>query len=59
MQMKDAEALRKQWGGKPCNHPTFAKEYALGTSTTDYICTQCGASFGASEVAEIRSKRGR
>lgn len=45
MQMDEASQLRKEWkaqGNKECNHPTITKEYYLGTSTGDYVCTTCG-----------------
>lgn len=42
MQLKEALALKEQWGDKPCKHPHVVKEYALGTATGDYICTTCG-----------------
>lgn len=57
MQMKDADALIASWGGKPCNHPSLDKEYYLGAQAGDYICVQCGGSFGALEVREIEEKR--
>ncbi|GAB4073247.1 hypothetical protein GCM10028778_08060 [Barrientosiimonas marina] len=42
MQMEKAEEIRKEWGNKPCEHPTITKEYYLGAQTGDYVCTQCG-----------------
>jgi hypothetical protein len=45
LQMNKAAALRKAWGDKPCDHPSFAKEYHLGTATGDKVCTQCGRAF--------------
>jgi len=45
MQKKRAVALQQEWGGKPCDHPAFAKEYDLGARTGNYICTQCGKIF--------------
>ena len=49
MQIKDAMDLKKRWGNKPCNHPTLEKEYEMGASTGDYICTQCGESGWGSD----------
>jgi transposase-like protein len=48
MQIEEADRLRKQWkqlGNEPCNHSHLEKEYYLGASTGDYVCTQCGKSF--------------
>ena len=42
MQKKRAVVLQQEWGGKPCDHPAFAKEYDLGERTGNHICTQCG-----------------
>lgn len=42
MDMIAAMELRKEWGNKPCNHPSLEKEYHLGAGTGDYVCTQCG-----------------
>jgi hypothetical protein len=57
MQMDDAEKLRAAWGGKPCSHPRFSKEYMRGMQTGDYICDQCGMSFSRDEVAAIEAQR--
>lgn len=46
MQFKEALALKKVWGDKPCNHPNVEKEYYLGTATGDYVCTTCGLAGG-------------
>lgn len=42
MQLEEALELQREWGNKPCNHPTVVKEYHLGTQTGDYACTTCG-----------------
>lgn len=48
MQTKEAEKLRERWRDKPCDHPSLAKEYEMGSATGDYVCTQCGeARWGA------------
>jgi hypothetical protein len=57
MQKKRAVALQQEWGGKPCDHPAFAKEYDLGARTGNYICTQCGKIFTFREKAEIAGVR--
>jgi hypothetical protein len=57
MQKKRAVALQQEWGGKPCDHPAFAKEYDLGARTGNYICTQCGKTFTFREKAEIVAAR--
>jgi hypothetical protein len=57
MQAKRAAAIREEWGDKPCEHPTFAKEYAEGERTGDYVCTQCGAKVSFRQRAEILASR--
>ena len=51
MQPDDARELQKAWANKgnpPCKHPSLSKEYHLGASTGDYVCTTCGeAGFGS------------
>ena len=42
MQMDEALRLQKEWGNKPCDHPYLEKEYYLGSSTGDWVCTTCG-----------------
>jgi transposase-like protein len=45
MQMDRAAELRKNWakkGNPPCKHEHIEKEYALGASTGDYVCSTCG-----------------
>lgn len=41
MQAKDAAKLRKEWGDKPCSHPSICRLYDLG-SHDGYVCCQCG-----------------
>lgn len=61
MNTKKAEILRKTWGDKPCNHPSFEKEtfpatYETGgveTKTGDYVCSQCGECFTKEEMEQI------
>jgi DNA-directed RNA polymerase subunit RPC12/RpoP len=57
MQAKRAAALREEWGDKPCEHSTLAKEYAEGERTGDYVCTQCGAKVTFRQRAEILASR--
>lgn len=49
MQIKEAAALRKSWGDKPCDHPALSKEYHFGSATGDYVCTTCGDSRQGSD----------
>jgi hypothetical protein len=57
IQSKEAAEKRKQWGDKPCDHPSFAKEYYLGAQTGDKVCVQCGESFSPGEVTAIEKAR--
>lgn len=57
MQMKEAAALRKSWGDRPCSHPTLDKEYHLGAQTGDVVCTTCGQAFSSAEAASYDAKR--
>lgn len=57
MQRKRAVALRAEWAGRPCDHPTLAKEYDEGVRTGGYVCAQCGAAFTFRERAEMMAKR--
>ena len=59
MQKKRALVLQQEWGGKPCDHPAFAKEYDNGERTGNYICTQCGTTVTFREKAEIVAGRQR
>lgn len=62
MNIKKAEELRKIWGDKPCNHPSFERETFPATwetewiekDTGDYVCTQCGESFTKEEMERIK-----
>ena len=58
MQKKRALALQQEWGGKPCDHPAFAKEYDHGERTGSFVCTQCGTIVTFREKAEIIAARG-
>ena len=57
MQMDKAKKLREAWGDKPCDHPSFSKEYMFGADTGDYVCMKCGKSFDRGEVEEIKKSR--
>ncbi len=57
LQKKRAIALQQAWGGKPCPHPAFAKEYDLGERTGSHICTQCGATFTHRQKVELVAAR--
>lgn len=49
MQHDKAKYLREDWGDKPCEHPSFEKEYYLGADTSDFVCSTCGAEFTREE----------
>lgn len=53
MKRKRALELQQAWGEKPCDHPTFAKEYDQGERTGNFVCTQCGAILSARQKIEI------
>lgn len=55
MQHDKAKRLREKWGGKPCNHPSFEKEYYLGSDTMDFVCTTCGETFTREQKEKINS----
>jgi hypothetical protein len=57
MQRKKAVALQQAWGDKPCDHPSFAKEYDMGERTGNFICTQCGKVLTFRERSELKSSR--
>ena len=58
MQYDEAERLRIEWGGKPCDHNHVEREYFLGVQTGDWICTTCGEEFTSmDEVRRARQRR--
>jgi predicted adenine nucleotide alpha hydrolase (AANH) superfamily ATPase len=57
MQKKRATVLQMEWGNKPCEHVSLAKEYDLGKRTGNYVCTQCGAMLTFREKAERAAER--
>jgi hypothetical protein len=42
MDYEEAEALRKAWGDKPCDHPWWVKETFRGAETGNEFCATCG-----------------
>jgi hypothetical protein len=58
VQRKKALELQQAWGGKPCAHPAFSREYDLGERTGSYCCTTCGAVVSFREKTEIMAARG-
>lgn len=59
MQNRRAAELRESWGDKPCDHPSFEKEYYLGAQSGDYVCVQCGECFTRSEKESIEVERSK
>ena len=60
VQMSDVKAITEAWraaGSPVCEHLKLDKEYAVGMSTGDHICTACGESFTRAERAELRAGR--
>lgn len=58
MYMDEAERLRKERGGKPCDHPSISKEREeRGAHTGDFVCDQCGKLYLSRE--EWESDRGK
>jgi hypothetical protein len=57
MKRKRALELQAAWGGQPCPHPGFAKEYDGGVRTGSFICTECGAILSGRDKAEIVAGR--
>lgn len=56
MQYEKAEQLQKEWGDKPCDHPFIEKEYYLGTSTGDRVCSTCGLSASPEYFKQLKEK---
>jgi len=59
MEYLEVKKLRENWGGKPCDHPKFEREYYGDTFTLDYACNQCGAEFNLLEMLEAKHKKRR
>lgn len=57
MKRKKALQLQQEWGDRPCEHPSFAKEYDLGERTGNFVCTQCGRIVSQREKIEITASR--
>lgn len=57
MKRKRALELQREWGDRPCDHPTLAKEYDLGQRTGNFACTQCGAIFTPRQKIELLRSR--
>jgi hypothetical protein len=60
VQMTQAAKIRKAWeaaGSPPCSHPDADREYYLGSSTGDYVCTTCGEIFTRDEWLAIKADR--
>lgn len=62
MYTNQVEELKRAWGGKPCNHPQFEREYWQGNNLTNYedkktgdwVCTQCGEVFTREEMEALK-----
>ena len=52
MEYEEAKALKKSWGDKPCDHPSFADKYLFGSKTGDFVCEQCGTFFTQRQKAQ-------
>lgn len=58
MQRTKAAELQRTWGDKPCDHPSFSREYDMGERTGNYRCAQCGAPISFREKVELMAARG-
>ena len=56
MQLSEARELQKMRGNMPCDHPELEKEYHLGMSTGDYVCTTCGKADRGSDWNQNRDR---
>jgi hypothetical protein len=58
MQFDKAMKLKREAKEKKlkCSHPELDKEYYLGSSTGDWVCTTCGESFSSLERDELYNK---
>lgn len=59
MQFEEGQEKRKQWkaeGEPPCRHISIEKEYYLGGSTGDYVCTSCGLSMLRSDFEKLEKE---
>jgi hypothetical protein len=57
MKRKRALELQREWAGKPCAHPAFAKEYDLGVRTGNFVCTRCGVILSPQEKVRLMIAR--
>lgn len=53
MEFFDAQKLKEEWGGKPCDHVHLEKMYYVGAFLTVYGCKQCGAEFTIAQKLEM------
>lgn len=53
MEFYRSQELKKEWGDKPCDHPSFEKVYYSGAFLLNYSCTQCGADFTIAQKLDI------
>ncbi|TAL12721.1 MAG: hypothetical protein EPO02_00395 [Nitrospirae bacterium] len=58
MEAKEASAVRKAWGDKPCAHPWWVEETMNGTDTGKVVCKTCGRARrkGEPEPAPAKGK---
>jgi hypothetical protein len=59
MQATKAAQLRKDWGNKPCDHPSFDNLYYLGAQDTDLVCEQCGDEMPKATAEKILAQRAK
>ena len=56
MDVRQANDIRKRWGGKPCAHPKLEKEDPIaGKWMGDFYCTQCGTLGSSKEFEDLRN----
>ena len=52
MDAKEAYIRRRDFFGKPCNHPHIEKEYERDVDLNEYVCSICGSEFAKKEMWE-------
>jgi len=52
MEAHEARRLRREWFGKPCDHPMVEREIGQGIPATMCVCPMCGSEFVKREIWE-------
>ena len=59
MNIDKLQALQREWGNKPCDHPDIISDPTAKPEEDKWRCLQCGSEVGYEEWQKARNQAAR